>query len=243
MSAEPRYRASLRTSFRWFASCALVLFLGGFMWPGQASAQSVGTAEAVGQPAPHPWEEDIRKFEAIDAQIPPPSHPVVFVGSSSIRFWNLPSSFPELKALNRGFGGSQMSDIVEYAQRIVVHYQPRVVVVYSGDNDLADKSAQRIRDDFVAFSKTVLNALPQTRIVIISVKPSPSRWPLIEKLREANRLLEQAARDQPRTTFLDIATAMLDAQGRPRLEFYVNDGLHMTPAGYALWSTRLKPLL
>jgi hypothetical protein len=122
------------------------------------------------------WEKDIAAFEAADRATPPPKGEVVFVGSSTIRLWDLAASFPDVKAINRGFGGSEMADATRYVGRIVVPYAPRTVVVYSGDNDIMGTTAEQITIAFERFVRAVHAVLPTTRIVIIGIKPSLLRW-------------------------------------------------------------------
>ena len=192
------------------------------------------------------WEAAIRKFEDQDRVSPPPQHGVVFVGSSSIVRWDLAKGFPELgaSAINRGFGGSQMGDAARYANRIVIPYKPRIVVFYEGDNDLptSDTPAQ-IAGQFTRFVADVHAALPDTRIIVIGVKPSLQRWALIEKARAVNALIRKECDAQSFLTYVDVERPMLGPDGKPRPELYVEDGLHMTPEGYRIWNTAVRPLV
>lgn len=198
--------------------------------------------EQVSNPA---WEEDMRKFEAADAAHPPTPHGILFVGSSSIRFWDtLATDFPGQPVINRGFGGSEVRDSTWYADRIVVPYAPRLVVFYAGDNDLtAGRTPAQVRDDFVAFVQRVRKDLPDTRIAYISIKPSPSRAQLMPRMTEANGLIRHAASRLPRVDFIDVYGRMLDAAGKPRPELFREDQLHMTRAGYEIWRDAVAPEL
>lgn len=190
------------------------------------------------------WEKDIAAFEKRDKEKTPPKNAVVFVGSSSIRLWNLPKSFPHLSAINRGFGGSQMGDVLHFTPRLVLKYDPRLVVLYAGDNDIAaGKTPERVHADFQAFVKTVHEQFPKVRIVFICIKPSVRRWALIDKIRKANALIEAECKKDNRLVYLDIATPMLGDDGKPRGELFAKDGLHMNVKGYAVWAERLKPYL
>ena len=192
------------------------------------------------------WESDIRTFEEADTASPPPSGGVVFTGSSSIVRWRLAESFPELgaRAINRGFGGSVTADAVRYVDRIVVPYKPRTVVLYSGDNDLTTASTpEQIAEQFRLFVSTVRAALPRARIVIISIKPSLQRWALVDKARAANAIIARDAKAARDVAFLNVEPLMLGADGKPRPELYVEDGLHMSPEGYRTWTAALRPLL
>ena len=140
-----------------------------------------------GEDKPSRWEKEVAAFEKQDAAKPPPKGGVVFVGSSSIRMWKLEKSFPGSDVLNRGFGGSQIIDSVELAPRLVLKYQPRLVVFYAGDNDIGGgKSPEKVLADFTAFVEVVHKELPKTRIAFIAIKPSVARWKLVEKVKQAN---------------------------------------------------------
>jgi lysophospholipase L1-like esterase len=192
------------------------------------------------------WDPAIQKFEEGDKVSPPPQNGILFIGASSIVRWNLPEYFPELgaKAINRGFGGSQSVDAVRYVDRIVVPYHPRVVVYYAGDNDVeANIPAQEIAHQFTLFEQKVHAALPQTRIVFISIKPSIRRWKWIDTIKSANAMVKEYCAKHANLAFMDIEQQMLGADGKPNPALLVEDGLHMTPAGYKIWTAALKPLL
>ncbi len=187
------------------------------------------------------FESEIVKFEQQDKQHPIAPGGVLFVGSSSIRKWDLKKSFPDLDALNRGFGGSEIFDSVRYAGRIVTPYKPRLIVFYAGDNDIAAmKSPETVRDDFLAFVKIVRHDLPQTPIVYISIKPSVQRWALIDNIRKANSLINAEITKLEHVKYLDVHPSMLGANGRPKPELFVADGLHLSDAGYKIWTELLQ---
>jgi len=203
-------------------------------------------AQDAGAPEPDParFEKAIRAFEAQDAEAPPEPGGIVFVGSSSIRLWDLDESFPGLGALNRGFGGSQLSDAVHYVDRVVVKYRPRLVVLYAGDNDIAaGKAPERIRDDLLEFARRVRAALPEVPVAVMSIKPSPARWALWDRAQAANLLIARTCLEDDRLIYVDMATPLLGRDGRPRPEFYREDGLHLSPQGYRPWADRLRPIL
>ncbi|MES2695672.1 MAG: SGNH/GDSL hydrolase family protein [Verrucomicrobiota bacterium] len=188
--------------------------------------------------APEKWTATIDKFTTADKTNPPPRDAVVFVGSSSIVKWtSLEKDFPNYKVINRGFGGSELGDSVFYADRIVIPYAPKTVVVYAGDNDLnAGKTPEKVFADFKALVAKIHAALPKTRIVYIAVKPSPSRWKIKDKGEQTNALIAaECAKDQ-RLRFVDIWKPMLNEKGEPRPELFVKDMLHMNPAGYEVWT-------
>jgi len=172
---------------------------------------------------------------------------IVFTGSSSIARWEtLVDEMKPLDVINRGFGGSQYSDLNQYAKRIVIAYQPRAVVVYEGDNDLAagsSKTPESVANDPRAFVQTIHSALPETWIYIISIKPSKSRWNEWPKMKAANRMIRHFSRTQDRVQYIDVASTMLDTQGNLRADLFVEDGLHPTQKCYALWTSIIKPVL
>jgi lysophospholipase L1-like esterase len=211
-----------------------------------AAAGATQRAAAPSQNEQDRWESTIKKFEDADKVTPPPQNAIVFIGASSIVRWNLSSSFPELgpQAINRGFGGSLAADSTRYAERIVLPYRPRIVVFYAGDNDVeANHTPEQIAGDFTAFERKVHAALPATQIIFISIKPSIRRWPWIEQIKSANALVQRYCATHSHLTFVDIVPQMIGADGKPRKELLVEDGLHMTPAGYKIWNDELRPLL
>jgi lysophospholipase L1-like esterase len=195
--------------------------------------------------APEKWTAAIDKFTAADATNPPPRNAVVFVGSSSIVKWSsLAQDFPAVKVINRGFGGSELADSAFYVDRIVIPYQPRTVVLYAGDNDLnAGKTPETVLADFKEFARKIHAALPQTRIVYIAIKPSPSRWKNKDNIVRTNQLIAAECAKDKRFAFADIYQPMLDAKGQPRPELFVKDMLHINEAGYAIWKPVVAPLL
>ena len=190
------------------------------------------------------WESAIRRFEDADRRQFPPKQGVLFVGSSSIVLWDLQKHFPDLAAINRGFGGSQVSDSVRYAERIVLPYEPKIIVFYAGDNDVAaGKSPEQVSADYKQFVAKVHKRLPQTRIVYVAIKPSIRRWNLVEKMRAANALIRATAEQDERLVFVDIDRPMIGDDGKPRSELLRTDGLHLNDEGYKLWSALVRPHL
>jgi lysophospholipase L1-like esterase len=191
------------------------------------------------------WEKDITAFEAADRTNPPPKNAVVFVGSSSIRLWKAaPEQFPKHRIINRGFGGSQMADSVAFAERIVISYHPRLVVIYAGDNDIAlGKTPERVCDDFKAFVAKVHGALPDTRIAYLAIKPSSSRLKLFEKHKATNELIREFIAGDRQLVYVDTWTPILGPDGKPRDEFFMKDQLHLNAEGYKQWAGIVGPVL
>ena len=175
-------------------------------------------------------------FAEYDSKNSFPADATVFVGSSSIVYWDTGDRFRGMPLINRGFGGSQMSDAVHYVQETVLRYSPRTVVVYEGDNDTsAGKRSEQLLQDYKEFVEAVLTAQPSTRVVILSIKPSLARWDVWPDMQASNAAIEAYASMDARVDFVDIGTAMLGADGLPIPELFVDDGLHMTSAGYDVW--------
>jgi lysophospholipase L1-like esterase len=199
------------------------------------------------QPAPNspPFAADIDAFESSDKTNPPPTGAVLFIGSSSIRLWKtLAQDFPEHKVINRGFGGSQIIDSVNYAERIVLPYKPRLIVLYAGGNDInAGKPAEEVFKDYAAFVAKIHTALPETRVAYISIAPNPARWAQVERVKAANHLIEAHTKTDPRLTFINVFPKMLGNDGHPKPDIYVADRLHMNEKGYALWKEIVAPYL
>ncbi len=202
-------------------------------------------AAAVQAQDPTRFEADIQPFERADQTTPPPEDPVLFVGSSSVRMWtSLEADFPDYPVMNRGFGGSHMSDLLYYFDRVVTVYDPALILVYEGDNDLAGgKSVDEVYDDYLEFVAMADEQLPDADIAFIATKPSPSRAPYLEVTRELNERLEALASTDPHLWYVDVFTPMLNDSGQPRPELFGSDMLHMNASGYDLWQSIVEPVL
>jgi lysophospholipase L1-like esterase len=183
----------------------------------------------------------------MDKVNPPKPGVIVFTGSSSILFWDtLVNDMKPLPVINRAFGGSQYSDVNHYAKRIVTVYKPNAVVVYAGDNDLAEgspKTPESVAGDVRQFVQIVRADLPDTWIYVLSIKPSKLRWKQWPNMKAANQMIQEFLRTQQRVQYIDVATPMFDAQGNLPADLFIADGLHPTPKCYAIWTSIIKPLL
>jgi lysophospholipase L1-like esterase len=201
-------------------------------------------AESTAQPAANPaakWEPAIHAFEKKDKESPPPQGATLFVGSSTFNKWKeLEADFKALKAINRGFGGSMLSDLVYYADRIILPYKPRTVVLYGGDNDVTKKSADQVFADYKGLVEKVRKALPETKIYFIAIKPSPARAKVWDKAKAVNQMVKEYAAKTPGLGYIDIVPVMLDADGNPKPELFLKDMLHMNRAGYEFWIPIIK---
>jgi lysophospholipase L1-like esterase len=194
--------------------------------------------------APDKWEKDIAKFEAAAKAKPLPKKALLFVGSSSIRMWDLKQSFPDRVTINHGFGGSELEDSLHFADRIIIPHAPKIVFLYAGDNDInKGKTAERVVDDYQKFVKKLHRSLPKTRIVFLPIKPSLSRWEKWPEMKKANLSIQTLAKKNPLLDYLDTATPMMGKNGKPMPDLFKNDGLHLNDKGYLIWNKVLKEWL
>ncbi len=228
----PLYLTQTTSRSRWFAVVLAFLSLAPNAWAADDDAKFAK------------WEKTIAAFETADQQRPPTKGDILFVGSSSIRMWDVQRSFPELFVVNRGFGGSQIEDSTHFAERIIGAHEPRAIVFYAGDNDIGSgKTAETVASHFEQFVAKVRGKLPETQILFIAIKPSGSRWKHIETQRAANARIRAFCERGPRLTFVDVVPPMLGKDGQPREELFLKDRLHMTAAGYKVWNDLLRPQL
>jgi lysophospholipase L1-like esterase len=189
----------------------------------------------------HLWEKEINAFAEFDKKEFLPKNGILFVGSSSIRGWrSLREDFPDFHPINRGFGGSHFEDLNFYAEQIVFPYKPKLIVLYAGENDIvAGKSIEQVFNDFKKFVLMVRQKLPKTRLIFVSLKPSPSRWEFTPKFKELNDLIKTETEKDKRLLYVDVWSPMLTADGQPKSDIFLGDKLHMNAAGYKIWREAL----
>jgi lysophospholipase L1-like esterase len=196
---------------------------------------------------PNAWEWAIARFEAQDRDHPPLKNAIVFTGSSSITFWDtLEQDMAPLPVINRGFGGSKMDDVVRYADRIVIPYHPRAVILFAGTNDISGskpRTAQEVFEGYLAFITKVHTDLPQVPIYFISITPTPLRWKLWNIADEANQKIKAYSLDHDRLHFIDITSQFLTYEGIPDSSLYRIDKLHPNKKGYVRWTAGIRPIL
>ena len=220
---------------RWVWRGALALLIG----------MAAGIPAVLWLTADPPWESAIAAFEAQDRRQPPAPGQVVFVGSSTFRFWRtLAADMAPVPVLNRGFGGAWLRDVLRYADRIITPYQPRAVVVYAGENDLGFRwsSPDTVVEQFRQLTENLRTAHAHLPILLLAIKPSPHFAARLAQQQEANRRLRAYCEDTPGLYFIDIARPLLSATGRPRPELY-RDGLHLNAAGYAVLRDQVYSVL
>ncbi len=196
---------------------------------------------------PEAWESSIRTFEAGDRLHPPAEGMIVFTGSSSFTFWSsMERDLAPLPALNRGFGGARMADVVHYAERIVLPYRPKAVVLFAGTNDIAwpnPATARQVAEEYLAFVDCVHARLPEIPIYYIAITPTPARWKYWPIAQAANRLIQEYVQSNPRLHFIDLFGPLLGPDGKPDRSLYRFDGLHPNQKGYLKWTAVIKPIL
>ncbi len=207
---------------------------------------SLTVSFAIAQTTPPFWQ-DIVVFSKLDAAQKPQKNSILFVGSSSFTKWqDVGNYFPGYTIINRGFGGSSLPDVIRYTYDIILPYQPKQVVIYCGENDLASADSTSSIEVFNRF-KTLFNMirinLPKTNIAFVSIKPSPVRASIQGKVKESNKLIKAFIATQKNASFINIYEAMLDSQGQMREELYIADRLHMRPEGYKIWQKAILPYL
>lgn len=220
----------MKTSLRLFFSIFFLIF-------------SVAVADAQ-KPA---FYKDIQAFKSADSSHFPPTHAIVFVGSSSFTKWkDVHNYFPGFSIINRGFGGSTLVDVIRYAPEIIFPYKPTQVVIYCGENDLASSDTVTARLVFERFKNlffSIRKNIPQAKITYVSMKPSPSRRKLMPKMQQGNAMIKSFLRQQPNSSFINVFFHMLDANGQPLKTIYLPDSLHMNAKGYDIWQKIIRPYL
>jgi Lysophospholipase L1 and related esterases len=198
------------------------------------------------QSGPAFWPE-ITNFKKQDASKMPEQHAILFVGSSSFTKWtDVSDYFPGYTIINHGFGGSTLVDVIRYAYDVILPYHPKQVVIYCGENDLAYSDTvspiEVLKRVQTLFAMIRIN-LPSATIDFVSIKPSPVRASIQQRVIEANRLIKAYIQTQKNAAFIDVYHAMLDSKGNMREEIYLSDRLHMKPEGYAIWKRIIQPYL
>jgi len=190
---------------------------------------------------------DIQHFKKSDSIHFPPRHVILFVGSSSFTKWtDVQTYFPKHPIINRGFGGSTLQDVIRYADDVITPYQPKQIVIYCGENDLASSdtvTVQMVLDRFIQLFSIIRQHDPSVRIAFVSLKPSPNRQHLWPKMVEANQLIKDFLATQKKTAFIDVYSKMFNNDGTVMQDIFIEDNLHMNAKGYAIWQKIIEPYL
>jgi lysophospholipase L1-like esterase len=190
---------------------------------------------------------DIQAFKKQDSISFPGTGKILFVGSSSFTKWtDVQSYFPAYPIINRGFGGSSLPDVIRYANDIIFPYRPKQIVIYCGENDLAASdtvSGKDVAERFYKLFNMIRSKFLKTPVVYISMKPSPSRQLLLSKMIKGNELIKKWLAKKKHTVYIDVYKEMIDDEGKPRAELFLDDNLHMNKIGYAVWKRAIEPYL
>ena len=226
------------------AALALVLATGPLALRGESPRQAPAPA-AQGSRNFAQWEKEIAAFEASDRTSPPPKNGILFVGSSTIVRWKtLQQDFPGKPVINRGFGGNQIVDSTHFADRMIFPYEPRLIVLRAGGNDInAGKSPEQVLADFKAFVATVHGKLPKTEILYISQPPTIARWNERDALKKLNALVADYVKTDRRLKYVETYDTTLDSKGQARPELFVEDKLHFSAEGYKVLVERVRPFI
>ncbi len=194
-----------------------------------------------------PFFKEIQEFKTQDSLAFPEPNQILFAGSSSFTKWtDVQDYFPSFPIINRGFGGSSLTDLIRYANDIILPYQPRQIVIYCGENDFAANeqvSAAEVAKRFYLLFSIIRKKYKKLPVVYVSMKPSPSRIQLMPKFDSANYMIKQFLKKRPRTAFADVYHAMLQKDGTVNQEIFLKDNLHMNSKGYHIWQQILRPYL
>ena len=202
---------------------------------------------ASAQEVKPPYWEEIQAFRKQDSISFPPQHSILFVGSSSFKNWkDVQNYFPRYKIINRGFGGSSLPDVIRYEQDIIFPYQPKQIVIYSGENDIAGSDTVTGEIVFTRFKKLftdIRKNLPGIPVIYVSIKPSPSRWHMRDRMMKGNELIKKYLSKKKKAKFISVWENMLGPDGKPMEEIFLSDKLHMNAKGYAIWQKLIEPFL
>lgn len=190
--------------------------------------------------------KQIQAFKAQDKEQAPPENPILLIGSSSFTIWtDVDEYFPDKTILNRGFGGSVIPDLILFAQDVIVPYQPKQILIYCGDNDIAaGASPEMVLDRYKILESIIQYELGNVPIAYVAIKPSISRSKFLPQIKKANHLIKTYIEDQDnQDVFIDVFNPMLDADGNPLEDVFLKDQLHMNEKGYRIWQTVIKPYL
>lgn len=194
-----------------------------------------------------PFWKEVLAFRVQDSLSFPEPGQILLVGSSSFTRWtDVDQYFPKHKILNRAFGGSSIPDLIRYRYDILYPYEPKQILIYCGENDFASSdtvSVQTVVSRFQLLFELTRFRYRNTPIAYVSMKPSPSRVHLMPKYGEANKIIRKFLAGKKKTAFIDVYSKMLNADGSPMAEIFVEDRLHMNPKGYAIWKKTIEPYL
>lgn len=194
-----------------------------------------------------PFINEIKAFRRADSTSMPPQNAILLVGSSSFTKWkDVQDYFPAHTMLNRGFGGSSLTDVIYYANDVILKYKPKQILIYCGENDIAGSSsvtADTVLERFKTLYAIIRSKFKRVPIAFISMKPSPSREKYLATMQKGNALIKSFMEQQKRAAYIDVYSSMLDANGKILTNIFIADKLHMNAEGYKIWQGVIAPYL
>jgi lysophospholipase L1-like esterase len=194
-----------------------------------------------------PFINEIKAFRKADSTSMPPKNAILLVGSSSFTIWkDVQDYFPSNTMFNRGFGGSSLTDVIYYANDVLLKYKPKQIIIYCGENDIAGSSsvtADTVFERFKTLYTIIRSKFKKVPIAFISMKPSPSREKYVETMQKGNTLIKSFMEQQKRCSYIDVYSSMLDANGKVLTHIFLSDKLHMNAEGYKIWQGAIAPYL
>ena len=192
------------------------------------------------------FEREIIRFKKQDSVNGIIKNEILFIGSSSFRKWKTMEQdmFP-LKVLNRGFGGSTIPEIIWYADKIIFPYSPKTIVLYAGENDIANNETESktVLKTLKLFVKMIKYNLPETKIYFVSIKPSLARSKYYEKMESTNKILKNYIKNTNNIYYIDVFSSMINADKTIKDDIFIKDKLHLNTKGYNIWKEIIKPYL
>ena len=194
-----------------------------------------------------PFANEIAAFKKQDSLNFPGTGKILFVGSSSFRMWkDVNDYFPGYSIINRGFGGSSLTDLIRYAPDVIFPYEPKQIVIYCGENDFAGDTSlypSQVAQRFFELFNLIRSRYKKVPIAFISIKPSPSRQHLMARFNVANVMIKNFLKKKRRSAYIDVYKPMLNESGLPKDEIFLSDKLHMNAEGYKIWKKIIEPYL
>lgn len=196
------------------------------------------------EPDPNRFEQEIETFANWDAKNSSPENAILFVGSSSIRFWDTAEAFPTYPVINRGFGGSHISDVLHYYDRVIGRFDPSLIIFYCGENDIASGLDQeKVFDDYQTLLSQINQSFPDVDFLYVSIKPSNSRLDFTDRFKAFNQRVKAHNQSSDWLHYIDLASVLTGGDDQPDDSFFVDDRLHLNEKGYQLWNEKMTEFL
>lgn len=190
------------------------------------------------------FESSIENFRRFDARNTMAKDPILFVGSSSMVFWETANSFPEYPIINRGFGGASLPEVIHYYDDVIKKHHPSMILVYCDIDVEQGRSPEFTVNAFKELVNRIELDFPTTPVLLLSMKPTLIDDFLGKDVRKnkllSNQLLQEYAQSKASLYYVDITSSMIDINGRLKGDIFIDDGMHLNPLGYELWDPIIK---